>query len=72
MPTSIQTLNVKNELELGESFCFIVDVLPSNAANKTYDVIAYPENIVEINGNAITGKSYGNATILVKSILTFL
>ena len=72
MPTSIQTFNVKNEIEVCESFCFIVDVLPSNAANKTYEVVAYPENIVEINGNTIIDKSYGNATILVKSILTFL
>ncbi|MBQ2891879.1 MAG: hypothetical protein IJE45_03195 [Bacilli bacterium] len=68
LPNIINVLGNKKEIKVDESFTISVEVLPNNAINKTYEIEAYPEGIVEINGNTITGKNVGSAIIYVRSL----
>ena len=70
LPTSIEVSNKKDEICIGESFTINVDVLPSDATDKSYEIVSYPEGIVEINGNTIIGKAYGETCIIVRSKVT--
>lgn len=55
------------EIEVGESTIATVDVLPEDAVNKNYTLVANPSNIVSIKDNTITALQKGYAYIYAVS-----
>jgi len=56
---SVELSLSKTEIEVGEISVVTVDILPENALNKNYSIIANPSNVVSINGNEITALQIG-------------
>ena len=67
LPTNINITNKKDQIKVGESFTIGVEVLPNNTTDKSYEISVFPEGIVEISNNTITGLKSGSVLITIRS-----
>ena len=68
--TEIKMNIVKTELSIGEKVGYYIDIMPTHASNKDYDIILSDGNIVSVNkeSETITAIGLGSCTITITSL----